>query len=139
MNTLALRRIVVLGALTGVRSMAGLAAFTLPRQGLARPLMALAAVSEMIVDKTPVVGNRTDAAPLAGRAVIGAVIGALIAREEEQNAIAGLVLGATAALAAAHLAYQARTRLPMSNVAGGLLEDSLVIGVASRFADPRRS
>lgn len=49
----------------------------------------------------------------------------MIAREEQQNALLGGVLGAGAALIAAQPAYQGWKRLPMSSVAGGLLEDSL--------------
>ena len=53
MNTVTLKRIVVLGALTGMRSMAGLATLALPYAGVARPVMALAVAGEMIADKTP--------------------------------------------------------------------------------------
>jgi uncharacterized membrane protein len=134
MNTGALTRILALGMVSGMRSMAGLAAFTLPRHGIARPFMALAAVGEMIADKTPMVGDRIEALPLAGRALMGATVGVLIAREERQNALLGGVLGAGAAVIAAHLAYQGRKRLPVSSVTGGLVEDGLVIAIASRYA-----
>jgi uncharacterized membrane protein len=134
MNRDTLSRIVALGALSGMRSMAGLATFAWPRRGGVRPLIALAAVGELIADKTPIVGDRIDALPLAGRAFMGATVGALIAREQEQNAFLGGMLGAATALIAAHLAYQGRKRLPVPNLAGGLLEDSLVIAIASRYA-----
>jgi uncharacterized membrane protein len=134
MNRDTLERIVVLGALSGMRSMAGLATLALPRPGLARPVLALAAAGEMIADKTPMVGDRIDALPLAGRAIMGATAGTLIAREQHQNALFGAILGAAAALVAAHLAYHGRKRLPVSSIAGGLLEDSLVIAIASRYA-----
>jgi uncharacterized membrane protein len=133
MNAVTLKRIVVLGTLTGMRSMAGLATLALPHPGL-RPVMALAAAGEMIADKTPLVGDRVDALPLAGRAIIGALVGAWIAREEGQNALLGGMVGSATALAAAHLAYQGRKRLPTSSFAGGLLEDSLVIAIGSRYA-----
>ena len=68
-------RIVVLGALTGMRSMAGLATLARAQRGVASPVMALVA---------------------------------------------------------AHLAYHGRQRLPLSSVGGGLLEDGLVIAIASR-------
>ena len=134
MNRETLGRIVALGALSGMRSMAGLAALTWERPGVARPLMTLAAAGEMIADKTPMVGNRIDALPLAARALMGATVGALIAREQEQNAVLGTMVGAAAALIAAHLAYAGRKRLPVPNVIGGLLEDSLVIALASHYA-----
>ena len=134
MNTVTLKRIVVLGALTGMRSMAGLATLALPHAGVARPVMALAVAGEMIADKTALVGDRVDALPLAGRAIMGALVGALIAREEDQNALLGGMVGSAAALVAAHLAYHARKRLPAWNFAGGLLEDGLVIAIGSRYA-----
>ena len=93
MNAVTLKRIVVLGALTGMRSMAGLAMLALPHPGVARPVMALAAAGEMIADKTSLVGDRVDALPLAGRAIIGALVGALIAREDDQNALLGGMVG----------------------------------------------
>jgi uncharacterized membrane protein len=134
MNAVTLKRIVALGALTGMRSMAGLAVLALPHPGVARPVMALAAAGEMVADKTALVGDRVDALPLAGRAIIGALVGALIAREEDQNALLGGMVGSAAALVAAHLAYHGRKRLSTSSVAGGLLEDGLVILIGSRYA-----
>ena len=138
MNAVTLKRIVVFGTLTGMRSMAGLATLAWPHTGVARPVMALAAAGEMIADKTPLVGDRVDALPLAGRAIIGALLGALIAREEGQSALVGGIVGSAAALAAAHLAYHVRKRLPASSVAGGLLEDSLVVAIGSRYAQDRQ-
>jgi uncharacterized membrane protein len=134
MNGRTLQRIVALGALSGMRSMAGLATLASRRPGVGRPLITLAAAGEMIADKTPMVGDRIDALPLAGRAIMGATVGALIAREQDQNVVLGGLLGAAAAVGAAHLAYHGRKRLPMSSVAGGLLEDTLVVSIASRYA-----
>jgi uncharacterized membrane protein len=133
MNEGTLRKIVALGALTGLRSMAGLATLASVRRGIAGPVMALAAASEMIADKTSLVGDRIDPLPLAGRTLLGASVGAFIAAEGEQNVLLGGILGAGTALIAAHLAYHARKRLPVPPVAGGLLEDALVIAVASRY------
>jgi uncharacterized membrane protein len=126
-----LTRIVGLGAVTGMRSMAGVAALARARDGMARPLMTLLAVGEMCADKTPAVGNRTDALPLGGRALMGAVVGAVVASEHDENPLLGGLIGATTALIATHLAFQLRRRLPVSNVAGGLLEDALVLTVVS--------
>jgi uncharacterized membrane protein len=134
MNDGTLKKIVALGALTGIRSMAGVATLAWPHRGLAQPVLALAAASEMIADKTPFVGDRIEPLPLGGRAVIGAGIGALIARQHAQNAVLGAMIGASTAVVVAHLAYHARKRLPLSSVAGGLLEDSLVIAIARRYA-----
>lgn len=128
------KTIIALGALTGVRSTAGLATLAARREGLARPLLTLAAVGEMIADKTAVVGNRTDPLPLAGRAILGGAVGGLVARERDEGALFGALLGAATAIVAAHLAYRVRTRLPLSNAAGGVLEDMLVVAIGSRYA-----
>ena len=47
----------------------------------------------------------------------------------------GLEVGKQAehALAVAHIAYYARQRLPLPSTAGGLLEDAIVVAVASRY------
>jgi hypothetical protein len=133
MNGGTFSKIVALGALTGMRSSAGLATLAVAHGGLRGPVMALAAAGEMTVDKTSLVGDRIDALPLAGRAMMGAGVGALIAREQDQKALLGAVLGAAAAVVVAHLAYHARKRLPVSSAAGGLLEDTLVLAIASRY------
>jgi len=127
-------RIVALGAATGIRSMSGLAALAMTRPGTARQVSGLALAAEMVADKTSLLGDRVDPLPLAGRAVLGAVVGAVVARRQApHHVIAGMACGAASAVIAAHLAYQVRTRLPVSNVAAGLLEDSVVLLVGHRY------
>ena len=75
MNTSALTKITALGALTGLRTAAGLAALAWAHGGNARRVMVVAAAVEMIADKTSLVGNRIDTVPLAARAAIGAGVG----------------------------------------------------------------
>ena len=134
MNADTLKKIVALGAVTGMRSMAGLATLASAHRGVTRPAMALAAVGEMIADKTPGIGDRIDPVPLAGRVIMGAVVGGAIAGQQDEPPLLGAVLGAATAPVATHLAYHARKRLPFPSVASGLLEDSLVIALASRYA-----
>jgi uncharacterized membrane protein len=131
MNGRTVREIAVLGALSGMRSMAGLAALAWPHKGMARAVMALAASGEMVADKTASVGDRIDPLPLAGRALMGGAAGAVIAHQQHESVLLGGLLGAAIAIAAAHVAYHARRRLPLSSMAGGLLEDGLVIAAAS--------
>ena len=127
-------RILALGALTGMRSMAGPATIALRYGGPIRKVALLLAAGEMVVDKLPIVGDRIEAAPLVGRAVMGALAGGLIAREARSNIPAGAALGAAAAVAAAHLAYRARRGLHMPAVAGGLLEDAVVVAAGAVLA-----
>lgn len=134
MNAAALTDTLVLGALTGMRSMAGPAVLANRHGGALKGLVAALAAGEMVADKTSFVGNRTDPVPLAGRALLGAVVGGVIAREARNNPLVGALLGAAAAVAMTHLAFQVRKRLPLSNVAGGTLEDAVVIGLGTLVA-----
>jgi uncharacterized membrane protein len=127
-----MRRIMTLSALTGMRSLSGMTTLLTPRGGLLRAGLLLATAGEMIADKSARIGDRTDPLPLAGRAALGALVGVLVAREQRQDLVLGAFLGGCTAVAAAHLAYQARTRLAPRGVAGGLLEDALLVGIASR-------
>jgi uncharacterized membrane protein len=134
MTRAAMLKTVALGALTGVRSMAGLTTLAASRGGAARTVLTVVALGEMVADKTPWIGNRTDAVPLAGRAFMGAAVGALVAVEQDQNEALGALVGAATAVAAAHLAYHVRTRLLPRGAMGGAVEDAFVLAVGSRYA-----
>ena len=134
MNAATLSETVLLGALSGMRSMSGVAALASRQGGALRGATAVMALGEMIADKTPFVGDRIDPLPLAGRAVLGAVVGAIVAHEEDANVVIGGLIGASTAIAVAHLAYHARKRLPLSNVVGGMAEDALVVALGSAVA-----
>jgi uncharacterized membrane protein len=133
---------IALGALSGMRSMAGLATLALRRKGVPTGMMVAMAAGEMVADKTPLVGDRIAPLPLAGRVLSGALVGGVVARDGRGNVVAGALVGAAAAAIAAHLAFYVRRRLPMTNVAGGLLEDAIVIGtgiLATQQAASRRA
>jgi uncharacterized membrane protein len=131
MNASALTATLTLGAMSGIRVTGGPAALAAQDGGLLREVIALLVAGEMIVDKTSFVGNRIDPLPLAGRALMGALVGSVIARQKRTNIILGAASGATAAIVAAHVAFRLRQRLPFSNAVNGLLEDGVVIGVAA--------
>lgn len=139
MNKTLLRDTVALGAITGMRSMAGPATLTIGHGLLPTRIAAVLAAAEMIVDKTPFVGARTDAVPLAGRAVLGAIVGVVIAHERRGNRLLAGAIGAAAAITAAHLASRARQRFPSANVLGGAVEDLVVVAVGGAYASGRRS
>ena len=96
-------------------------------------MMAIAATGEMVADKTPLVGDRIDTLPLTGRVIIGGLVGALVARENDQSGLLGGIVGSASAFVVAHLAYQARKRLAASSFTAGLLEDGLVVAIGSRY------
>jgi len=139
MNRASLADTLTLCTITGMRSMSGPAALALARGGISRPLLGVLAAGEMIVDKTSFVGDRTDAVPLAGRAVMGALVGGLLARERGGSALFGAAIGAATAIAATHLAYQMRKRLPFSSAVNGLIEDGIVAAVAGSYGARART
>ena len=138
MNAAALNAALTLGAITGMRTMAGPAALAARYDGAIKNVVAVLAAGEMMVDKTAFVGNRVDPIPLAGRAVAGALVGGMIARYEHGNIVLGAATGAAAAIVAAHVAFRLRQRLPFSNAVNGLVEDSVVTGIAALYASRRR-
>ena len=137
MNAATLSETVILGALSGMRSMSGAAALGLRRGGTMQGATTAMAVAEMLADKTPFVGNRIDPLPLAGRALMGAIVGGVIARDHHTSLFAGSLIGAAAAVIAAHAAFRLRTRVPLSNISAGLIEDAVILGVTSLFARRR--
>jgi uncharacterized membrane protein len=128
---------VALGALSGMRSMAGALVLGRRRGGAMQQAAMAMAAAEMLADKTPLVGDRIDPLPLTGRAVMGALVGGLLARQDRASVFAGAMIGAASAVIAAHAAYRLRTRLPLSNIAGGLLEDAVVLGISGVCGDRR--
>jgi uncharacterized membrane protein len=134
MNTAAFSQTIALGAITGMRSMAGPAALAQRYGGIWKPLLAVMAAGEMVADKTSIVPDRTDALPLAGRAFMGAMVGGVVAHEEGGNLVLGALVGASTAVLAAHLAYHARKGLPVSSALGGVIEDAMVMAIAGLAA-----
>ena len=145
-----LLRALSLGAVAGMRSMAAPAILShfaeqyqnpplqnTPLERLGTPeastLLKVAALGEMVADKLPFTPDRTLPPSVAFRALSGAAVGAACTAHEEGLETAGAVAGAVAALAATFGMYRLRkslgesTRLP--NVALGLMEDALAIGI----------
>lgn len=102
---------------------------------LSRTSVTALAVAELIGDKTPYIGNRTDPGPLLGRVVSGAVCGAVVSRTNGGDAYIGLLVGGLAAFASAHACYL--TRRELARVSGSpdivlaLTEDAAAFLLAS--------
>jgi uncharacterized membrane protein len=125
---------VALGAMSGMRSMAGPAvlAINAEEQTPLTRAVPVMAIGEMIADKTPFIGNRIDPLPLAGRAFMGAIVGGLIAREEDASVVLGGLIGAATAVVVAHLAYRARVYAQdRVGASAGFIEDGVVVGMGS--------
>lgn len=127
-----------LGALTGIRSTAGLAAVAAARaprgesagetaaeRWIAEPAveagLRMAAAGEAMLDKVPSVPPRTDPLPLAGRAVLGGLAGSLLARRRGGPVIPSALLAGGAAVAVAVAATRFRRRLTDRGIAGPLV------------------
>jgi hypothetical protein len=111
------------GAASGLRTTVGLASVT----RRARPLAWSAVAFELVVDKLPSTPSRLEPRGFVPRVVAGAVV----ARE---NAFAGSVVAAAAALAAARIGHDVRTAAPSPAVA--VAEDvvALALGAAAARA-----
>ena len=134
MNAASLNETLALGAMTGMRSMAGAATLALGRQSILKHLIAVMAAGEMVADKTSMVGDRVDTLPLTGRALMGALVGGVAAAERRGNILLGGLVGASAAVVVAHLAFRMRKRFASSTALGGLVEDAVVIGIGALYA-----
>lgn len=129
----------VLGAVSGIRSMAG-PAFAArrfgSRRGLARALTFLAA-NEFFVDKLPGIPPRTHPLSLAARAVSGALVASVGPGNRRERIVRG-ILGAGSAVATAFAFTRLRgVALRRSKTFGTLValgEDALVILAQRRIA-----
>lgn len=143
-----------LGAVTGMRSLTGLAMVSrelsdrrrLPRHAsrleewLAEDLVAIAlsglALGELVVDKVPGVPDRIRPSSLLGRGLIGSLLGAIAAGRDDRAL--GAAVGGAAAVVASFAAWFARaqaariTMLPDPALA--LAEDALALAAAREVA-----
>ena len=134
-----------IGGISGSRSMLGPAlivrnlplALPRPRQSLrgalaspaVRRLITVLAAGELVADKSARIPSRTDAVPLAGRAVSGAMAAATLARPGHR--VRAAVAGAAGAVVAGYALRNLRKTLTargMPNMLAGLVEDAVAIG-----------
>lgn len=143
-----------LGAISGIRSMAGpaLLARAARRGELGNlsdtPFAALGSdktaalltalmVGEMIGDKTPFIPARTSAPAVLGRTLFGALVGSALFVSGRRDGAPGALLGVLSALAGVYAADRLRkgvTRhLGVPDPLFGLFEDALVLSFSSRL------
>lgn len=143
-----------MGAIAGMRSMSAPALLSRHlsqqkgrgRSAIARLLasrrtavvLTLSAGGEMVLDKTPFVPSRTEPPSLAGRALAGALSGAVIAGQRGGSQAGAALLGAATALGSAHLVYNLRVgageRFSVPDAVLGFVEDAVVWVAGSRLA-----
>jgi uncharacterized membrane protein len=147
-------RVLGLGAISGLRSMAAPAALSRAVErgdvdslgdtpfaalGSSRVSTALRMmeIGELIVDKLPVAPSRTSPLPVLGRAAIGAFVGAVLFASRGRRTATGCVLGAVSALAGAYAGERLRSlvaeKLGVPDLLLALLEDGIVLFGAARL------
>ena len=141
-----------LGAVSGLRTMQGLAWFSRalagrrPARGaghlerllshdLVASALALAAAGELAVDKHPSTPARIHPASLLGRAAAGAAVGSVAAGRNRQ--LLGALTGAGCAVAGAYAGWFLRREAgrvaPLPDIAVALAEDALAVSLARRL------
>ena len=134
-------RSLAIGAATGGRSFSGIAAVSLssPRDErplgnpVAKVLLALLALGELVLDKSPKAPSRLEPPGLAGRLVFGGASAGLLARRHGASPIPHVVVGMAAALIAAFAGHWGRSRLAGrfgTDLPGALIEDGVVQSLA---------
>ena len=134
-------RSLAIGAATGGRSFSGIAAVSLSSTRDERPLgnpvakvlVGLLAVGELVLDKSPKAPNRLEPPGLVGRIVFGGASAGLLARRHSASPIPQVVVGMAAALTAAFAGHWGRSRLAGrfgADLPGALIEDGVVQSLA---------
>jgi uncharacterized membrane protein len=146
MNLSTALRATLLGAATGMRSMIGLAAvaLTTPRDarpgwvgrlggGWGRGVTALAAASELLIDKNVELPSRLESPLFRQRLTMGAVNATALAKREGVQPILPAALAVAGAAAATYLGVRWRTFAQQRGRAtvGAVVEDLAAIGLAA--------
>lgn len=152
------------GALCGLRSLTGPALAShhlrgraartywqhrLAKPGVRRTLEALA-LAELVADKLPFTPPRIAPPGLVARAASGALVGLVstrprgsrwrygAGRARRREVLELCLIGAVAAVTSAHAGYwfrrASRARFGLSTLVGGLMEDAVVVLIASRLS-----
>lgn len=105
------------------------------------PALRAMALGEMAADKLPSMPSRTAPPILAGRLLLGASSGVLLARAAGRNPLTAALLAGLMAVLSAFVGLRLRLllseRLRMPLVAG-LVEDAVVVSAARAFVDQTR-
>lgn len=96
----------------------------------------LLSAGELVADKSPLVWDRTDFLPLAGRVASGEICGSIVSRRNGDSPVLGAIVGGAAAYASAHACYLTRTKLAEATGAPDAMlavaEDALASALAAK-------
>jgi uncharacterized membrane protein len=141
--------VLVLGVVTGMRSMTAIAAVCwaawlglLPEHGwavwcaylVAAIVFTICALGEYVVDTLPKTPRRTELGPALVRVVIGALVGALVARAIDEPVAGGIIFGAVGAVIGTWGGFFVRmtvARILGRDLPAALLETVSAIGLAA--------
>jgi uncharacterized membrane protein len=145
-----------LGALAGLRSMSApaLLSHEMSTEGDAHFLsrierllssdrvanvLALLVGGEMLADKTSLVGNRTSAVPLLGRAIMGSFTAGAFAANRRQRVLLPAAIGAASAIASTYAAFHLRRlaaeRFDVPDQVLGMIEDAIVVAAGKGLSE----
>ncbi len=128
MSTRLLNKIMILGAVAGMRTMMAPALLSsalkkrpskrlrrsnlrFMQSGSTATVFKLLAAGELIGDKLPMTPKRTEVGGLIGRGLSGALVGATLAKTQKQSPLAGASAGLSSALVSAYTFYLLRKKL----------------------------
>jgi uncharacterized membrane protein len=104
-------------------------------------IFSLLAIAEYVGDMLPKTPNRTTAAPLIARIVMGGLSGACVCASANQPLLVGIALGGMGGLIGAFAGYEIRKRvvnsLKIKDAIIALAEDLVTIGLAFFLLLPR--
>ena len=140
--------ILLLGVVTGMRSMTAIAALAwavwlglVPEQGWATwaghlivvILLTVCALGEYVVDTRPNAPRRTELGPALGRVVLGALVGAMAATAIDEPVAGGIIFGAGGAVIGAWGGFFVRmtvARIFRRDLPAALLESASALALA---------
>ena len=140
--------VLVLGVVTGMRSMTAIAALSwaawlglIPEQGwatwiahlLVAILLSICAVSEYVVDTLPKTPRRSELGPAFFRVVVGSLVGAMVAVAIDEPVAGGIIFGAGGAIIGTWGGFFVRmtvARIFRRDLPAALLESASAIALA---------
>ena len=134
-------RSAALGAATGLRSTAGVAAVVLVadrplpdavRRRLSKPGVALSLGGELVADKLPFTPSRLEPRGLIPRVVFSGLAAALVSDREGAEVAVDAVVAGACALASARIGHDLRVQASKrwGNIPAGLVEDAVALTLA---------